>query len=287
MTRKYKPGDVLFYRKDGRPVRVIAGGNGEVPPNAPAPGFEVPPTAPQPVAQPVPTVVPQADPNSRYFTAEEVERFRQQERDKLYPQLSQLQERLSTFEQEREAARQAEEARIREEQAAARRAEEEEMSARQLLERQREEFEQRFAQLEAEREQERALLEREREFNALQAYIQRRVREESEAKTIAPELLDLVDGSSEADIEASITRLREKTNAIVTSMQAAQQQLTPPAPPRGVSPAGYAATGPMEMHSEQREVTPDEIRQMSMADYAKFREQAGIGRQAQGHGIFS
>ncbi|MEV4576036.1 hypothetical protein AB0K16_22600 [Nonomuraea jabiensis] len=277
MTRKYKPGEVLGYRKNGSPIRVIAGGSGEVPPtNTPAPSLEVPPApAPQPLSQPVPQA-PTQDPNVRYFTADEVERFRAQERDKLYPQLQQLQERVSSFEAERETARQAEQERIRAEEDAARQAREEEMSVRQLLEEREREWETRFA-----------ALEKERLFNELQAYIQRRVREESDGQTIAPELLDLVNGSSPEEVEASIARLREKTSAIVSNMQAAASQMAaPPAPPRGVTPAGYAATGPMDMHSERRDVTPEEIRQMSWDDYKEFRKNFGFGKASVGQGIF-
>lgn len=283
MARKKNiPGEVIGYRKDGRVIRLIAGGSSDVPPQgAPAPTLEVPPPAPPPVAQPVPQVVPpqnapQADQNTRYFTAEEVERFRQQERDKLYPQLSELQQKLASFEEERQKVLQEQEEARKAQEEAARKAAEEEMTVRQLLQQKESEWEQRFA-----------ALEKEREFTALQAYIQRRVREESEGQTIAPELLDLVTGSSEEEVEASIARLREKTEAIVTNLQQAAQQYQQPAPPRGVTPAGYAATGPMEMQTEQREVTPEEIRQMSMAEYAEFRKNFRFGNSASGQGIFS
>ncbi|GAA2322361.1 hypothetical protein GCM10010149_89420 [Nonomuraea roseoviolacea subsp. roseoviolacea] len=253
-------------------------------------------TVPQPVPQaPQPVVQPQTIPaGEQYFTADQVEKFRQQERDKLYGELqkrdellNQLKGQVDSFAQEREEYARLEAERKAAEEAAARKAAEDEMSARQLVEQQRAEFEQRFALMEQERAAERAALEKEKEFAALQAYIQRRVREESEAQTIAPELIDLVTGNSSDEVEASILRLKEKTNAIVNSMQAAAAQVAPPVPPRGVSPSGYAPTGPMDMHSEQRTVTPEEIRHMSMAEYAKFRQQVGIGGQSNnGQGLF-
>jgi len=281
LTRKDRPGDIIGHRKDGRPIRLIAGGSSEFVPPAPQP---------EPVTQPP---APPAPPAGTYFTPEQVEAFRRQERDKLYPELAkrdellkQLQEQVDSLAREREEILRQEEERRKAEEEAARKAREDEMSARQLVEEQRAEFERRFAELEAQRAAERAALEKEKEFAALQAYIQRRVREESEAQTIAPELIDLVTGNSQEEVEASIERLREKTRAIVENMQAAASQMVPPAPPRGVSPSGYAATGPMEMHSENRVVTPEEIKAMSMQEYAEFRQKIGLANSSQGHGLF-
>ncbi|MFI6495882.1 hypothetical protein [Nonomuraea typhae] len=231
----------------------------------------------------------------QYFTAEDVERFRAQEREKLYGRmakqdelLEELRDKVSTFDQEREAARQAEEARNTAEADAARKAQEEGMSARQLLEAQRAEMEQRFAALQAEREQERATLEKEKQFASLQAFIQRRVREEQQDETIAPELLNLVDGDTEEAVEARIAQLRETTSAMVTNMQAAFGAQAPQAAPRGVSAAGYAATGPMDNQTTQRQITPEELRDMPLSEYAKIRDQL-IGQAAQtnrGNGLF-
>lgn len=237
-------------------------------------------------AQPVP-------PGEQYFTAEQVERFRKQEREKLHldlqrqsEQLEQLKSQVGTFAAEREAFQRAEAERQAAEEAAQRKAAEEEMSARQLLEQQKAEWENRFSQLEQERALERATLEKENEFVALQAYIQKRVREESEAQTIVPELMDLINGSTQEEIEQSIARLREKTDAIVKQMQNA----TGAAPaPRGVSPAGYAAMGPLETNTELRPPTAEEIKGMNWEQYEAFRKQYKIGGSSgstNGHGIF-
>jgi hypothetical protein len=246
----------------------------------------VPPSTEQPPAY----VVPGQPTNEQYFTAGQVEAFRQQERDKLYPKLAkqdevlaELRGQVSSFMQEREATQAAEKARQQEEAETARKAAEEEMSARQLLEQQRAEWENRFQQMEQERAMERAALEKDKELATLQGYIQRRVREEQQAQTIAPELLDLVNGNTEQEVEESINRLKVKTEAIVKNMQAA----TGVQPvPRGVSTSGYAAMGPMEMNSELRDPTPEELRAMPMDSYIKWREKRFGPSASKGQGIF-
>ena len=237
-------------------------------------------------AQPVP-------PGEQYFTSEQVERFRQQERDKLHldlerqkTQLEELRTQVGSFAAEREAFQRAEAERQAAEEAAQRKAAEEEMSVRDLLKQRETEWENRLSQMEQERALERATLEKENQFVALQAYIQRRVREESEAQTIVPELLDLINGSNQEEVEQSIARLREKTTAIVTQMQNAVG--AQPAP-RGVSAAGYAAMGPLETNQELRPPTAEEIKGMNWEQYEAFRKKFNIGGgggSTNGHGIF-
>lgn len=237
-------------------------------------------------AQPVP-------PGEQYFTAEQVERFRKQEREKLHldlqrqsEQLEELRSQVGGFAAERETFQQAEAARQAAEVEAQRRAAEEEMSVRDLLKQRESEWENRFALLEQERAVERATMEKENQFVALQAYIQKRVREESEAQTIVPELLDMINGSDQGEIEQSIARLREKTELIVKQMQGAVS--AQPAP-RGVSAAGYAAMGPLETNQELRPPTAEEIKGMNWEQYDAFRKKYNIGGgggSTNGHGIF-
>ncbi|MDP9870333.1 MULTISPECIES: hypothetical protein [Streptosporangium] len=266
MTRTIKPGEIIGHGKRG-PIYLIAGGSEEHTPTPAAPAAPVP--------------------GEQYFTAAQVEQIRAEEKGKLYGKLTKQEELLNelrgkvdTFAEREAEIQRAEQARQAAEAEAARKAAEEEMSVRQLLQTERAEWNSKFAALEAERQAEKAALEKEREFSALQAYVQRRVREEQQGETIAPELLDLVDGSTPDEVERRIAVLREKTSSIITNMQAAAGSVAPPAPPRGVSPAGYAATGPMDIDSVQKMITPEELRQMSMADYAKIRHQL-IGQAAQ------
>ncbi|MEV4454348.1 hypothetical protein [Microbispora sp. NPDC049633] len=276
-TRTPNLGDVIGYTSRG-PIRLIGGGSTDTLPDGSQP--------PAPAPTPDPAVpAPQAPTQGRLFTAEEVERFRAQERDKLHrelettrSQLNDVTSKLSSWEQER-----AEAQRLREE--AERKAAEEKMTAAELIEARQKEWEQRFAQLEQERAQERAILEQERRFSALQAYVQRRVREESDS--IAPELIDLVNGNTEEEVEASITTLKAKTESILQNLQSAAAGVAPAAPPRGVSPAGYAATGPLETDSVQQQLSEDAIRSMSMAEYAKVRGSLlGQASQPNGRGLF-
>jgi hypothetical protein len=285
MTRSFiRPGEIIGYLPSGKAVRAIAGGAGDEPPFAPpaAPGQD--PSYP-------PATVPQG-----YFTAEQLEKVRSEERDKLYRklskqdnELSELKQMKSQWEADREAAAQAERDRIAAQEEAARKAREEELSVRQLLDERTAQFEARFAQERAEREAERAAAAKEREFLALQNYIQRRAAEERDGRTVAPELIDLITGNSEEQVEASIAVLRQKSDALVASMGNALQGVVPAAPPRGVSSAGYAATGPMDIDSGTKTYSPEEISRMSMEEYAEkirphFIGQAG--RPNSSNGLF-
>jgi|GEM_PF-5029840 len=273
---------------DQMPVTGVQQPEPNIPVQAQGTGIVPPTTAPRPqivlqdqAVAPTAPVSGVASPPPGYFTAEDVEKARRQEKEKLYrdieryrAQVSELQDKIKAWEEEREALKRAEEE-------AARRKREEEMELRQLLQETNKEWEQRFAQLQAEREAERAALEKEKEFARLQSYIQKRAREERDANRIAPELIDLINGNTVDEVEASIEQLRQKTEAILQNV-AAQ---VPQAPARGVSPAGYTPTGPMENQPTTYTLTPEEIRSMSMADYAKIRPhifgkntQSGLGK---------
>jgi hypothetical protein len=156
------------------------------------------------------------------------------------------------------------------------------MEIRDLLAKKEEEF---TSQLEAERlERERAfaLLENEKRFQELQSYRQQRL--EQERESIIPELLDLVDGSSIEEIDSSIENLRERSNRILDSAQQAMQSARRDmAGSRVTAPAA----GPLDADPENRSYTPDDIRQMSMADYMKHRQRLlGDSAASRGRGLF-
>lgn len=153
----------------------------------------------------------------RVFSETEVEAIRRQEKDKLYRRVEDadgrvktLEEQLGIIAQEREAARKEAEDRAKSEAELLRQREVQELSAKELIAKREDEFNQRINQVEQEwrskfedmeqqRQVQEALLEKERRIQQIESYRQRRLAEEQE--TIIPELIDLIAGNSEEDIE--------------------------------------------------------------------------------------
>jgi len=223
------------------------------------------------------------------YSADDIAKAREQEKAKLYPQMEKMKEELSSLKKAREeqAAKEAErEQRNAEElvrkEAQKKEEEESELSFKDLLKKKEQEFQ---SQLEAERlERERAfaLLEQERKFQEVMNYRQQRV--EQERENIVPELIDLIDGNSADEVEQSIAMLKEKSARILSSaqqaMQSARQQM---AGTRITNPAA----GPLDNDSEQKSYSPDSIREMSLADYAKQRAKLlGTAASNRGQGLF-
>jgi hypothetical protein len=272
---------ILGYRKDGRPIHTIAGG-------APQPGEGGDPVVVVPAAV---VETPAPTPAEARFTAEDIQRARSEEKDKLYKRLQTVEDQNKKFLDEIEAQRKArEEAQAQEErnrqeaQAEAKRKAEDDLSVKDLLSVKEQEWNTRFEQIEREREQERTLFAKEQEFNNLQTYIQRRVGEET--NEIAPELLDFVGGNSPEEVEASIATVKAKTQAILESVQQAAIQQR--ASMRGVSPTGYSTTGPMDTDPGTKSYSLSDLRDMPMSEYAKIRGQLGVGQAAQNQrGLYS
>lgn len=208
------------------------------------------------------------------------------------------------------AAEQREAARLQEEQqrleAEQRRQEEEGLSANELVQRARAEWQQSLAQQEQawnsrfeESEQKRleaeALAAKEREFNNLRDYTADQV--EANKDKIAPQLLQWVGGNTTEEIDASIARAIETTDAIAAEMTEAFGQQVQPGQvqvpvqqqqvqaPVGVSPLagppGYDPTG-----AGQQTLTPEQIANMPMDQYANLRRNLGIGGQSNNRGLF-
>ena len=220
--------------------------------------------------------------------SEAIQKARAQEKAKLYPQLEKLQEELSVLRKEREeqASKEAERAAKRQQREAEREAErkakaEDEMSFKQLLKNKEQEFQ---TQLEAERQEREkafALLQREREFQELQAYRQQRL--EESRNDIIPELIDLISGNTKDEIEQSILGLKDRSAKIFDSVAAASQQTRKEmVGTRITSPA----SGPLDNDSEQRSYSPNDISNMSMADYAKNRAKLLGNSNNRGQGLF-
>lgn len=222
------------------------------------------------------------------FTAEDIANARKQEKDKLYETLEQerkareeLTARLTSIETEREQARKqaedadaARQALVEEQQ---RKAAEAEMTAKELIESRDREWNDRFAELEAQRAQEQALFQKEREAQEILAYRAAKITEHEDS--LMPELRDLVAfGPSREDIDASIALLGERTARIVEQTRAMALGQRAQMPGVGVT---QPPVGPLEMNSEQQSYSADEIRAMDMTTYLKNRDKL-IGPAAGG-----
>lgn len=211
---------------------------------------------------------PQDQPQQGQFTAEDVERIRREEKDKLYGEITSMKEQMAKLNAEREEREKAEREAIEAAEAERRKTEEEAMEAKELLERRNAEWEERFNSLQSEIAQRDAILEQERRFQELESYKQALL--EQEAEYIMPELRDLVAGNNEEEIAASVAELKERTAIIMANMtEAATQQRQAM---RGASPTA-PPVGPMENLSTNQTLTPQDIATMDMETYRKHRAQ--------------
>lgn len=267
MEDKDLPGALIGYRKDGRPIHLIAGGD---PSNDPPDGGA-------------------GDP-PKTFTEEELNRLLQRERDKLHGRLSKADERQAQMDAElkelrkTESERAAAEKKARDEaEAAARKAAEAEMSAKELIDRrtaelaaqyeaQQNEWASRYSTLETKFTEQQAIFAKEREFQELASYAQAKVNENQD--NIAPELVDYITGTTKEEIDASVALAVEKTNRIVAGLAAAQQAARAGMP--GVSTGGFTPTGPMDAQGGQQTFTAEQIKAMSGPEYAKHRAAFGV-----------
>jgi hypothetical protein len=216
---------------------------------------------------------------SNFYTEEDMERVRREEKDKLYGRIQTMDEQLRSIQKEREEQEAARLAEIQAEADRARREEEEKMETRDLLKRKEEEWTDRFSELENRYEQDRAVFERERRFNELEQYRQERIAQESEY--IIPELRDLITGNSEIEIDAFIDEMKVRTAAIMGNFEvsaSAQRQSM-----RGASPTA-PPVGPLEQMETYESITPDDIRTMDMETYKRYRASLlnAAGRQYRG-----
>jgi hypothetical protein len=231
--------------------------------------------------------------NSKLFSEDEVHKIRQQEKDKMYKRLEDadgrakaMEEQLALLTREREQAIREAEERARKESEILRQREIEELSAKELLAKREDEFNQRinqveqewsqkFSEMEKDRQAKEAMLEKERYFQQVETYRNRRVQAEQEH--IIPELIDLVTGNSEEEIENSIAVLRERSNAIIESIQRTSQ----PARPKG-APITAPPTGPMDNQQDYQTLTAEDIRNMPMDQYVKMRDRLLQARPQRG-----
>lgn len=244
-----------------------------VEPANPRSSVSVPP-APQRINQPDTS-------HDRVFTAADIEHARQQEKDKMYGRLNEMQETLRLLNEEREQRTAAEQARQAELDAEAERQRREETDLRSLLEERETALR---TEIEAEREERAravALLEKERQYSQLMDYRNQAVRAAEDQ--ILPELLDEVSGNTPEEIDASIARLVGKTESILNNVGAVVQTQRQSQPSARVT---APPVGPLETETGQQQFSAQDINAMSMADFAKYRGQLGVTGGKTNRGLF-
>jgi hypothetical protein len=214
--------------------------------------------------------------NQKFYTDEDLAKVRSQEKEKLYPQIESLKEELLSIKKEKEeeatrraAEAEAEAARIREEALA-------ELDSKSYADARLSELQEQLERERVERERAFALLEREKTFADLQAYRQEVLNQERD--NIIPELVDLIQGNSREELQASVENLKERSARILESAQSAMQNARKEMKGTSIT---TPPNGPLETNSEQRNFTPQEIAAMPMNEYSKYRSRL-LSERAQG-----
>lgn len=250
--------------------------------------IEKPPVAPAPQGQPQPqpsqpgAINPELLKDPAVQAA--IEAARQQEKDKLYPRLQSTEEKLAEIERERQAERERLAQEEAEREAERQRLAEEEMSVRDLLTKKEQEWTEKFSTLEQQQQQERALFEKERAFQALAEYRTRRLNEEAEH--IMPELIDMVTGTTEDEIEKALALVKDKTGLILEQVQAQTQGMRQQQ--RAASVTGAPPVGPMDNETNYQTLTAEDIAAMDMQTYAQYRDKllAGVADRTRNRGLY-
>jgi chromosome segregation ATPase len=203
----------------------------------------------------------------QFYTEEDLAKVRSQEKEKLYPQIDKLKEELEDLKRQREEEARMKAEQAAQEEAARKAAAEDDLDVRSLLKTKETEWQEQLERERQERERAFALLEREKAFADLQNYRAQRLDQERES--IIPELVDLVTGNTQEEVEASINGLKERSARILESAQSAMQNARKEMTGTRVT---APSAGPLETNSENRQFTAEDISSMSMNDYAKYRE---------------
>lgn len=263
---KNVPGAILGFRKDGRPIRAIAGASEMI---VEPTGITITPPVEPPV-DPPPTPLAQA------FTAEDIENARKQEKDKLYDRIVKTDEVVKKLQDEQKKRLDAETKARKDAEDAAEAERQKMLTFEQKFAESNSAFEAKLAGMAEQVAQRDALIEAERQFQAVQSYRAQRLTE-ADAADIMPQLVDMVSGHSEEEIDASILRAVEKSEAILAEFanhqqNVQQQQIVARQNARGTTVTA-PPVGPMENQSEQMTFSAEDIKNMSIQDYAKYRPQ--------------
>lgn len=209
-------------------------------------------------------------------------RVRQEEKDKLYSRVEKLQGDLRTLTDERQS-------RLKEQQdaadALAKKAKdkvEEEMDLRKLLATKEQEWESRLENERQERLRSEALRDQEIRYSQLSEYRAQKIQEHGD--DIMPELVDMVTGDSEEEIDQSIAQMIQKSARIVEQTRNVFGEARRQAP--GVSTAGSPPSGAMEINPENKQFSAQDIAGMSMKEFAKHRTKLFGQARANNRGMF-
>ena len=123
---------------------------------------------------------------------------------------------------------------------------------------------------------------KEQELAQLALYVRDRVAAEQD--NIAPELIDLIGGNTKEEVDASVEDMKARTARIVEGMR--QAAIGARAGMPGVASSGGATAITPGLDTGQQELSPEDIKGMSMADYAKLRQGLGYAQAGSGRGIF-
>lgn len=223
----------------------------------------------QAVSQPVVVVPQQPQGPQPRWTDDDLEKARQQEKDKLYGRIDEMGTQLRELQQAREAEM-AERQRLMDEATSAAQAKEEsEMEVRDLLTKREQEWNAQFTELSTRYDNDRAVFEKERQLAEVEFY--RRDRLAQEADNIIPELREFVLGSTIEEVDNSIEAMKARTLSIFSNIAAATEQL-PFQQQRGAALTA-PPVGPMEQLPEYEQLTPEAIKGMDMDTYKRYRDQ--------------
>jgi hypothetical protein len=239
---------------------------------------------PQQAAPPAPPAPPAGITQQQLDEA--LAKVRQEEKDKLYPTLQELQGKVATFEQEREAAVEAAAEQERQRVAAEEAAATAEQTAIERLTASEERWGQRFEQMEADRQREVALRERETQYAQMLDYKGRLLAQYGEQ--IDPRFLDYISGNTPEELDQAVALAVSKTAEIAGEIdQALQGQRRQIPLPVSGQPTIDAAT--LAGQQQQQELTADDIRNMDMSEYAQYRSQllAAGSAQVRERGLYS
>lgn len=248
---------------------------------------EVSPTTMQTVTNQVPEPTPTVTNNGQTFTAEDLNKVRETEKAKLYPEITRLKSELQTVQEQLSAREQFEAAERAALEAEARAKAEAEMDAKELLLSKETEWETRFreqaeaiAKIENDRRMTEALLQQEQTSRELEAYRQSVL--EANADNIIPQLKDFVSGNTVDEINASVQTLVERSALIAEDVKQSQQAARQQMPGARVT---YPANGPLDNNTSNNSFTPEQVAQMTPAEYAKHRA-ALLGNSSKSTGMF-
>jgi hypothetical protein len=239
------------------------------PPQPPDPNSITVPVAPAPEGQPPRQQRSGGEP-PQAFTQEDVERIRQEERNRVLAEqqrADQLENELAQYRKDAEDRQAAQAKAERDAQRQAKKKEEEEMELRDLIQKKDQEWEARLEQERLEREKAFAMLEQERRHASLQTYLAQRMAEAGD--DIVPVLRDLVSGNSEQEIDASISLLVQKSEHMKNDSVQAMRNINAGRPTVGVT---APPVGPMETSQTSRTYTADELKAMTPEEYAAERD---------------